>query len=856
MVLVAHDGRTFELRVGPETGVAAVREALAGLAGVPEGQQLLLCGGARLEGGRLGQHGLPAEDRDVFLFNRELLRADAAPAELEALPFLSPGTAAGDGEGEGGIGEGSGSFVESVHPLDESPSPLLRALPMYRREFAKHRRAARQGMRRAREGFAECQRLLAEMEVQALAIDAARENVDVHYAHIARAQESFLAGFEAAGSRYGALLDGFEGELEQMGRIPLQRSAPPTGAEAPAGPSGGVSAGGRLRQHGFRTLADLVPVDKLRAWAAHCRTARGQFGSRVQELTGQVPGLQKDVEALFMTLPSVDLKELGLQIDGGERQVAELASIVECLEKDTTTVERLVEEASAHLAQTAAPPGGVAGSLSQSRLQPLDAIAALEPMNDLHAGTHLPRSQELVAGVERLAAHCLKCKNAMNRSVHSQIKRIAALQSSIRDTRNKILAFQEVGRSQEKAFRELELARRVPLAFQACLAEVLRRQAFEKIFAAQAYGLAESMAATSAAEMAKRQVFLQHYEQLLPRTLLEALGLAGLPPSCEVSIMGSSQGGGLSDSITLEDFKAFTKQVPSLFNLHRDADQSLAKDLERNSARVEKELAASEQSPASGIVNRPPPVPQDKTADIQLARLKAEVAASTALFHALQLETGWKTPAEDAGPGSPSSGSSSPRSSQPAPPSHDVLVQKTARALKQQDDFIISLEAEVVRWRNQNQAQEARIAELEESALPPLDLSGETEVLEGAKVPEEEGRGRAGSKVELEDGSALIYTAVPEKPAEKEVRIALDITGVDPVQIAERVDRLYAAVAKFTGRSLPDGLLAEAATPPSKRRSEESMSPLEILDMTIEMVLDGSSSAQGSAGSASAPSNA
>ena len=824
-----------------------MREALAGLAGVPEGQQLLLCGGARLEGGRLGQHGLPSEDRDVFLFNRELLRGDAAPPELEALPFLSPGAAAGDGEG--GEGEGSGSW-ESVHPLDESPSPLLRALPVYRREFAKHRRAARQGLRRAREGFAECQRLLAEMEVQALAIDAARENVDVHYAHIARAQESFLAGFEAAGSRYGALLDGFEGELEQMGRIPLQRSAPPVGAPAaPAGPSGGGSAGGRLRQHGFWTLADLVPVEKLRAWAAHCRTARGQFCSRVRELTGQVPGLQKDVEALFMTLPSVDLKELGLQIDGGERQVAELASIAESLEKDTTTVERLVEEAGAQLAQTAAPPGGTAGSLSQSRLQPLDAIAALEPMNDLHAGSHLPRSQELVAGVERLAAHCLKCKNAMNRSVHSQIKRIAALQSSIRDTRNKILAFQEVGRSQEKAFRELELARRVPLAFQACLAEVLRRQAFEKIFAAQAYGLAESMAATSEAEMAKRQLFLQHYEQLLPKTLLEALGLAGLPPSCEVSIMGSSQGGGLSDSITLEDFKAFTKQVPSLFNLHRDADQGLAKELERNSARVEKELAVSEQNPASGSVSRPPPVPQDKAADIQLARLKAEVAASTALFHALQLETGWKPPTDDAGPGSPPSGSSSPRSSQPAPPSHDVLVQKTARALKQQDDFIISLEAEVVRWRNQNQAQEARLAELEERAQPPVDVSGETEVLEDAKAPEEEGRGRGGSKVELEDGSALIYTAVPEKPAEKEVRIALDISGVEPAQIAERVDRLCAAVAKFTGRSLPDGLLAEGV-------GKESVSPLEVLDMAIEMVLDGSRSGQGSAGSASAPANA
>ena len=866
--LVAHDGRTFELRAGPDTGVAAVREALAGLAGVPEGQQLLLCGGARLEGGRLGQHGLPAEGRDVFLFNRELLRSDAPPPGLEALPFLSSDSGSGGEDGSAGSWEG-------VHPLDDSPSPLLRALPVYCREFAKHRREARLALRRSREGFAECQRLLAEMEVQALAIDAARENVDVHYAHIARAQEGFLAGFEAAGARHGALLDGFEAELEQMACIPLQRSAPPAEPSRAEVPRAGGA--GRLRQHGFRTLVDLLPAEKLRTWASHCRTARGQFCLRVRELAGQVPALQKEVEALFMTLPSVDLKELGLQIDAGEQQVAELASIGESLEKDTATVERLVDEAQAG----APPPGGSAsGSLSQSRLQPLDAIAALEPMNELHTGSHLPRLQELVAGVERLAAHCLKCKNAMNRSVHSQIKRIAALQSSIRDLRNKILALQEVGKSQEKAFRELELARRVPLAYQACLAEVLRRQAFEKTFAAQAYGLAESMAATSEAEMAKRQAFLHHSESLLPKELLEALGLVGLPPSCEVSIIGSSQGGHLSDSITLEDFQAFTRQVPSLFNVHREADRGLVQELERNSVRAAKELAAAEQGSAAGAGQQTrPPVPQDKAVDIQLARLKAEVAASTALFHALQLESGWKPQAAEAGPGSPRSGSSSPRSSQPGF-THDVLVQKTALALKQQDDFIISLESEVTRWRDQAKAHESRLAELEKRAQETPD-EGSSGVAGGEGV-QVGGEGKPRPPVELEEGSALIYTAVPEGrphphalekatltdsgpktdaetavpggqglPREtaapmtggEEVRIALDISERGGRELSERMGRLRAAVEKCTGRTFSMGEGGDCGG--------SSASSLELLDMAIASLLDASGSAQGSTGSAS-----
>ena len=144
------------------------------------------------------------------------------------------------------------------------------------------------------------------------------------------------------------------------------------------------------------------------------------------------------------------------------------------------------------------------------------------------------------------------------------------------------------------------------------------------------------------------------------------------------------------------------------------------------------------------------------------------------------------------------------------------------------------------------------------------------------------GGGKPRPPVELEEGSALIYTAVPERrppphalekatltdsgpktdaetaepggqgfPREtaaprtggEEVRIALDISEGTPGELSERMGRLRAAVEKCTGRTFSMG--------GGGSRGGSPASSLELLDMAIASLLETSGSAQGSAGSAS-----
>ena len=69
--------------------------------------------------------------------------------------------------------------------------------------------------------------------------------------------------------------------------------------------------------------------------------------------------------------------------------------------------------------------------------------------------------------------------------------------------------------------------------------------------------------------------------------------------------------------------------------------------------------------------------------------------------------------------------------------------------------------------------------------------------------------------------------------------IALDMTGTDPEKVAERVDRLCAAVEECVERTLP--VVRGGGGAPA--------SAVNILDKAIKSILDASASAQDSTGS-------
>ena len=235
-----------------------------------------------------------------------------------------------------------------------------------------------------------------------------------------------------------------------------------------------------------------------------------------------------------MTGPDVDIAALEEELERAQTRLGEQASAIQRLDADLEAVRALVEDTVAELSEGGSESGSGSGLGTV-----LDKCAALHAVDDEHVKSILPAADAADTAMAALHEHCARCKDAMTACVHRQLQSISALQSKIRDMRNKQAAFGEIGQRQEAAFRELRVARRVPRAYRACLAEVARRAAHAKVFGAQARQLAERMARGRAKEATRREAFARTHERYLPQDVASALGLGAHPPRCEVTVVGA-----------------------------------------------------------------------------------------------------------------------------------------------------------------------------------------------------------------------------------------------------------------------------------------------------------------------------
>lgn len=80
------------------------------------------------------------------------------------------------------------------------------------------------------------------------------------------------------------------------------------------------------------------------------------------------------------------------------------------------------------------------------------------------------------------------------RCVHTQLRSVSSLQSKIRDLKLKHAIFRETMSKHSNLFAELKGPRHAATAYEACLAEVMRREAYRFTHATRAEKIAETMA--------------------------------------------------------------------------------------------------------------------------------------------------------------------------------------------------------------------------------------------------------------------------------------------------------------------------------------------------------------------------
>ncbi|CAA0821107.1 Unknown protein [Striga hermonthica] len=337
-VHMAEDGHSYELDCDQCTPVESVQKYLESLCRIPFNDQLLLCVDTKLEPHRqLSAYKLPAEGREVFLFNKSRMRSSASPPPPEPSPSNNP------------------------HPLDDSPDPALKALPSYERQFRYHFQWGHAIYSRTHAKLEVCEGLLREQRVQERALEIARGNLEFVYKIVLQTYADFMRCYSQQHRGHTSLLVNFGRDMERLRSVKLHPS---------------LQTGNR------KCLLDFVKEENLRKVVEDCGSSHRQFENKVSEFKQEFGDLKRNAENLFTASQgSYLVKELDMALKEHQHIVIEQKSIMQALSKDANIVKKLMDDCLS----------GEHDLSSSLRLH--DVVSALGPIYDSHEKNYLPKMQ-------------------------------------------------------------------------------------------------------------------------------------------------------------------------------------------------------------------------------------------------------------------------------------------------------------------------------------------------------------------------------------------------------------------------------------------------------------------------------
>lgn len=594
LVHIAENGHSFELDCEETTLVEGVMRLIQSVSGISLSDQLVLCLDLKLEPQRpLSAYKLPADDREVFIYNKARLQSNSPPPppeQIEVNEFLDPQ---------------SPSSSHDPHPLDDALDPALKALPSYERQFRYHYHKGNVIYTRTQMKYEACERLLRELKVQERAVEVATGNLDQYYKIISQNCREFLKRFSQQHRMHSDLLANFGRDLEKLRSIKIH----PT-----------------LQTSSRKCLLDFVKEESLRKSAENCSGSHRQFENKVSQFKQMFAEVNRKVEEVFSSRASLPTRSLEQTIKDHQRFINEQKSIMQSLSKDVGTVKKLVDDC-------------LACQLSSS-LRPHDAVSALGPMYDVHDKNHLPKMEACERAISKLLEYCKDRKNEMNMFVHNYMQKITYVSYTIKDARLQFPVFKEAMVRQEDLFVDLKFVRGIGPAYRACLAEVVRRKANMKLYMGMAGQLAERLATKRELEVRTREEFLKKHGAYVPKDVLASMGLYDTPNQCDVNIAPFDTG--LLD-IDMADVDRFAPEflagLPSKMEKHgsfkgsfsMSNDSCHSAEAEDSGTDVLERCDSEELLEGSELIE----IAGTSKLEVENAKLKAELASKIALICSL-----------------------------------------------------------------------------------------------------------------------------------------------------------------------------------------------------------------------------
>ncbi|RKP09169.1 hypothetical protein THASP1DRAFT_22951 [Thamnocephalis sphaerospora] len=455
--------------------LAAFQDEIEALTGVPAADQIILTGaGEQLR-------------EEVLLLHTEKGAAAASTShdterDLVVLVYDRQ-LFAGGSSGE--------ELVEmpALETVDSSDAPELL---LARRQRARHGSAF---ARAAIVNTALGERLIAEQRVQAMALGVALKNLQMHVSSVMDAYDVFRGYAQKELTKRDNLLRSFQADMKALAHIRIHDAL--------------VATPSRL------CLADYVAEEELRDCARKCLDGHEEVMHKVKEVAELVRSIQESNETEQQRALGIDFPSLDISMNEADECVRRLEHHAQVFERDYHRIKNMLNEI------LAAPP-----SLAGEKLTALDHLA------DIHANEYVHECERSDAYIRNVVARLVKAKITLTDEQLKRLQQVSHIQSSIAQLTPELGKLNVTIEAQAHGYSELLHAHRVPIAYGACLVEMVRRKEYSEMVVHVSRELAEAMAKIRAQEQRRRQNFSADVKQYIPFAIT---GLDEAPSVCEIS---------------------------------------------------------------------------------------------------------------------------------------------------------------------------------------------------------------------------------------------------------------------------------------------------------------------------------
>lgn len=362
----------------------------------------------------------------------------------------------------------------------EPSSPLHQALSIYERRFMLHLCQGRAYADAADLRLESCRSCILEQAVMVRALRAAVSNLSDHWNNATRTRAEFMTLYLEKNGEHGKILNGLDGVLEDLSRIPLHKE---------------LKSIARMNGRVMETLMDTVPVEREKRWAAQCQTSHSRLQGLYDELTGEFENLVSSSNREEEAKSDMEAEELVKGLDQEVEQV-----MVGLRNEQAQRLNRLTND---HMEVVSVVLNAVQ---DETRIQA--AFTTLESMSKASANI-LPSMQEDDVKLKDIMIKVADAKTVAMKRMNVRLRQISLAQLKIQRVLKGVSGLRAALVQQSEDMTHLEHVFELTSAYRSFISEINRRRSYGEAVTAIANAMFERLNKMRNDEVKSREKFLR-----------------------------------------------------------------------------------------------------------------------------------------------------------------------------------------------------------------------------------------------------------------------------------------------------------------------------------------------------------